>query len=661
MHWNPLITLSGLFLLVLGTAGFGSVQPGPGLSELVVDRRVTPAVQVRSKEGSSPRAHSAGGSGSASDAATDVLTAPQNLVTRSGDQSVVLHWDENPEGSLVGYNGYRATSTNGPFALMVSVPLKSLSFEDLSVTNDQPYFYRVRAVNSAGESSDSEVGVGTPHAFVDNQDFLEYVQHTAVDFFWYEANPTNGLVRDRSEPSSFCSIAAVGFGLTAIGIGIDHGWIPRAAGRDRVLATLLTFWNQPQGTNATGIIGYKGWFYHFLDMNKATRWGTVELSSIDTALFLAGALYAKQYFDGGDTNEVQIRSLADALFNRVDWSWMANGASALDMGWKPESGFLSGRWIGYDEGMILYVMGMGAATNPLPASSWAAWTRGYSWQTNYGYAFVNFPPLFGHQYSHCWIDFRHVADVYMNAKGITYFENSRRATLAQRAYAIAHAGLHAVYGSNVWGFTACDGPTTAPYLGYAARGAPPPTDDDGTIAPTAPGGSLPFAPEYCLPTLRYLYDHYRTNIWCGYGFRDAFNVQAKWWDPDVLGIDQGPIAIMAENYRNQSVWRRFMQNPEIQRGLNAAGFTNLVFVNPTLMPAGDPGASALTWSAAAGRSYQVEFSPDLARWFFSPTGFLTATGLASSSTWEDNGPPATDAAPSADPQRFYRVFEMGGP
>jgi hypothetical protein len=498
---------------------------------------------------------------------------PQRLVALAGDQSVLLRWDRNPEAGLLGYDVYRAAAATGTFGRLTLLPVKGLSYADLRVTNGQAYAYRVRTVNQAGESTDSAAVRVTPRPFASDADFLEYLQHAAFDYFWDEANPTNGLIRDRSTPDSFCSIAAVGFGLTAIGIGIDHGWITRAAGRDRTLATLRTFREQPENANPAGAIGYRGWFYHFLDMNTGRRWGKVELSSIDTALLLAGVLDARQYFDGAEPREVRIRSLANAIYHRVDWGWMADGGSTFAMGWTPESGFLSARWVGYNEGMILYLLGLGTRTHPAPNVQWTAWTSGYRWQTNYGYAFVGFPPLFGHQYSHCWIDFRHLADPYMRARRLTYFENSRRATLAQRAYAIANPGHHLGYGSNVWGFTACDGPGRGPYRGYAARGAPPATNDDGTIAPTALGGSLPFAPEDCLPALRTLYDRFRTRLWCRYGFRDAFNLTARWWDPDVLGIDQGPILIMAENYRNQAVWRRFMRAPEVQRGLRAAGFT----------------------------------------------------------------------------------------
>jgi len=394
-----------------------------------------------------------------------------------------------------------------------------------------------------------------------------------------------------------------------------------------------------------------------LDMNTAVRTWSCELSSIDTALLLAGIMYAKQYFDGTNSDETAIRDTADAIFNRIDWKWMARITGAVAMGWLPGgSGFSSfGDWIGYNEAMILYCLGLGAATNALPANAWSAWTSGYIWTTLYGQTYVYFPPLFGHQYSHCWIDFRHVADRYMTNRNSTYFENSRRATIAQRAYCIANPSHRAGYSSNVWGLTACDAPT-----GYAAHGAPPAQNDDGTIAPTAPGGSMPFAPEYCLPALRYIYTQLRTNIWTAYGFKDAFNLRYNWYGPDELGIDQGPIVIMIENYRTQRVWRLFMKNPEVQRGLQLAGFVSLSFVPVGLENLPEQSAFSLYWDASSNRTYQVEYSPDLSSWFASPTGELKATN-GPTLNWVDLGLPATLSPPASAPQRFYRVFQFGTP
>lgn len=418
---------------------------------------------------------------------------------------------------------------------------------------------------SAGAAGGAEVEMTA--AAMEDSAFLDLLQKSAVQFFWAEANPGNGLIKDRSATNSACSIASVGFGLTAICIGIDHGWIPADKGRERVLTTLKTFWEKPQGRDARGFSGYKGFFYHFLYMTSALREGYTELSDIDSALLLAGILYSREYFTSADSTETRIRALADSIYRRVDWQWMRNYNPGLVTQWTPENGFGGGWWTGYNEMMIMYILGLGSPTHPLPASSWKAWCGGYDWGKQYGQEYVNFPPLFGHQFSHCWIDFRGIQDEYMRTKGIDYFENSRRATLAQQAYCIANPKGWKGYGENVWGLTPSDGPN-----GYAARGAPPAENDDGTIAPTAVGGSLPFAPEICLPTLRHFYDAYKSQLWGSYGFRDAFNLQKNWWATDVIGIDQGPIVLMIENYRTGKVWKTFMKNADVRRGLERAGF-----------------------------------------------------------------------------------------
>jgi hypothetical protein len=425
-------------------------------------------------------------------------------------------------------------------------------------------------VASAGDDGGLAPGLPPPieRTTLTTAALLDTLQHTAFDFFWEQANPSNGLIRDRWPTPSPCSIASVGFGLSAICIGIDHGWITREEGRDRVLTTLDTFWTYPQGPEASGKIGYQGLFYHFLDMNTGERVWNCELSTIDTALLFAGIIDAREYFDGGDPEDVQVRALADSITHRADWDFMRNGGAGIRMGWKPGTGFAGfGEWVGYNEAMILYLLAIGSPTHPVPAATWIIWTSGYSWQTQYGYQYVIFPPLFGHQYSHCWIDFRSIQDSYMQTKGITYFENSRRATLAQREYCIANPGGWTGYGPNVWGITASDTPT-----GYMARGAPPPQNDEGTITPTAVAGSIPFAPGVTIPTLHHWYDTYRPQIFSVYGFVDAFNLTVNWWDLDYIGIDQGPIVIMIENYRTGKVWERFMGNADVQAGLLGAGF-----------------------------------------------------------------------------------------
>ncbi len=408
---------------------------------------------------------------------------------------------------------------------------------------------------------------------------LDSIQHASFNYFWYEANAANGLIKDRSTTGSPCSIASTGFGLSAICTGIDHGWVTRAAGRARVLTTLQTFWTGPQGSGANGFIGYKGLFYHFLDMSTAVRTWSCELSTIDTALLFAGILDCKQYFSGSDPDEVTIRALADSIYYRADWEFMRNGASGIYMGWKPGTNFSGyGLWQGYNEAMILYLLALGSPTHPVPATTWNYWMSGYQWSTQYGQTYVIFAPLFGHQYSHCWVDFRLGQDAFMRFRGITYFENSRRATLAQQAYAAANPGGWIGYSDSLWGLTASDIPG-----GYNARGAPPPLNDDGTITPTAPVSSIAFAPDAVIPVIRNMYENYPL-LWGPYGFRDAFNLSTTtpWYDTDYLGIDEGPIVLMIENYLNGRVWNRFMTNADIRTGLTRAGFTPTADVAPVV-------------------------------------------------------------------------------
>ncbi|HEX7117569.1 MAG TPA: glucoamylase family protein [Longimicrobiales bacterium] len=428
--------------------------------------------------------------------------------------------------------------------------------------------------------------------------FLDTLQHRTFRFFWERANPENGLVPDRWPTPSFSSIAAVGFGLPAYAVGIERGWITRAEGADRVRTTLRFLWNAPQGDAPAGVSGYQGFFYHFLDMRTGHRFEQVELSTIDTALLMAGVLFCMEYFDGPDPVEAEIRALADSLYRRVDWAWMLNENGRISMGWRPDRGFITYDWRGYNEAMVLLILALGSPTHPVPEDVWTTYTSTNAWGDYYGQEHVGFAPLFGHQYSHIFIDFRGIQDAYMRARGLDYFENSRRATLAQRQYAIDNPMGWRGYGADVWGLTASDGPADATlpvdgtprrFYSYTARGASH-TDvrDDGTLAPTALGGSIPFAPPQTIRALRAIRDRYGAAIWGEYGFLDAFNPTFQWtdvplkhgrvipglgwFDTDYLGIDQGPIVLMAENYRSGLIWERLRQNPYIVRGLRRAGF-----------------------------------------------------------------------------------------
>ncbi|HVH68879.1 MAG TPA: glucoamylase family protein [Gemmatimonadales bacterium] len=418
--------------------------------------------------------------------------------------------------------------------------------------------------------------------------FLDTLEERTFHYFWDSTNTTNGLIRDRIPTPSFSSIAAVGFGLTAYPIGVQRGYITRSQASQRVVNTLRFFWTATQDSSPSNATGYHGFFYHFLDMNTGKRFQTVELSTIDTALLLAGVLTCQSYFNGTDSLETEIRRLADSIYARVDWQWASPRPPVVALGWHPENQFLPYDWRGYNEAMILYILALGSPTHPVDTAAWSQWTAPYQWGTFYGQTHVGFAPLFGHQYSHVWIDFNQIQDAYMRAHGIDYSENSRRATYAQQAYAAANPGGWVGYGDRIWGLTASDGPgdvtltlggRARQFHGYWARGASfTETPDDGTIAPTAAGGSIPFAPEIAIPALYAMRQTYGDALFSTYGFRDAFNPTytasgpAGWFDVDYLGIDQGPIVAMIENYRTGLIWQLLRGNPYIVRGLCRAGF-----------------------------------------------------------------------------------------
>jgi len=450
--------------------------------------------------------------------------------------------------------------------------------------------------------------------------FLDTLQRRTFNWFWERTDARTGLAPDRWPTKSFSSVAAIGFALTAYPIGVERGYVSRAQAAERTLTTLRFMYHAPQGPQAANVTGYRGFFYHFLDMETGYRFETVELSTIDTALLLAGALFCQSYFDRMDGTEAAIRAYADSLYRRVEWPWAVTKPPVVSMGWRPETGFIDYHWNGYNEAMILYVLALGSPTHSIDPAAWTAWTSTYRWADFYGESHVNFAPLFGHQYSHIWLDLRGIQDAYMRGRGIDYFENARRATLSQRAYATANPGGWRGYGSSVWGLTAVDGPldTTLTIAGrqrmfftYSARGAAhAEIRDDGTIGPTAAGGSVPFAPEVAIPALVEMRERYGDDLFSTYGFLDSFNptfdVDAKprhgrvvrgvgWFDTDYLGIDQGPIIAMIENYRSDLVWRTMRRNPYVIAGLKRAGFTG-----GWLAPVAERGAAP--WMTTARRA-----------------------------------------------------------
>ncbi|MDQ6802204.1 MAG: Tat pathway signal protein [Acidobacteriota bacterium] len=410
---------------------------------------------------------------------------------------------------------------------------------------------------------------------------IDDLERRTFRWFWDTANPRSYLVPDRWPTQSFSSIAAVGFGLTAYCIGAERGYVTRDQARDRVLATLRSLLAMPEGAQAAGVTQYRGFFYHFLDMETGARYKDVELSTIDSTWLFSGALFCQSYFDRDDPSEKAIRDAVEQMYGRAEWDWAAPRSPAITMGWTPEHGFHTYDWRGYNEAMMVVILALGSPTHPVDASAWNEWTKSYKWGTFYGQEHLLFAPLFGHQYTQMFIDFRGIQDAYMRAHGIDYFENSRRATLSQRAYANDNPGHWKDYGGDIWGLTACDGPgdTTIDgrtYMGYAARGAAPgDIRDDGTIAPTAAASSIPFTPEISIAAIQEMQRRYGSRLYREYGFADAFNptFQSGWFDADYLGIDQGPIIAMIENYRSGLVWEKMKKNPHVIRGLRRAGFT----------------------------------------------------------------------------------------
>jgi hypothetical protein len=417
---------------------------------------------------------------------------------------------------------------------------------------------------------------------------FDSIQYKTFLYFLNEHNPEKGIVKDRASAWAPASIASTGFGIPCFAIGAEHNWIDREQAADITLKILHFFTNSVQSadTNATG---YKGFYYHFLRMDSGTREWNCELSSIDTGILMMGFLFARNYYNLDNETEKEIRSLAEAILGKIEWDFLRLPATAkhpntISMAWSPEGGLLDFGWSGYNEGLFLYVLAAGTGMNHVK-ESYDSWLSTYKWETPYeGLSHVAFPPLFGHQFSQAFIDFRGLVDPYMKDKGIDYFENSRRATYVQRQYAIENPKGWLGYDSLCWGVTASDGPGNTynfgdkKFEGYAGRGTSG-SDytiaEDGTIAPYGSISSLPFAPEIVLPTIKSMNEKYGNKIWSRYGYLDSFNPTIDWVNNDFIGIDEGPMLLMIENFRTGLVWDYVMKDPVIQKGLRTLDFEYL--------------------------------------------------------------------------------------
>ncbi len=432
----------------------------------------------------------------------------------------------------------------------------ALSLVLLLIVSNASVLAQPRAQNSPSQAS-------TERFTRDDEKFLDDLEYKSFEYFWQQANPRTGLVPDRARQDdspldathhNVASIAATGFGLTAICIGVDRNWITRAEARERTRNTLRFFANEARHEH--------GWFYHWLDASSGERRWKSEVSSIDTALLLAGVLTVRQYFN----DDLDIKQLATKIYRRVDFGWMRNGhAHLLAHGWKPESGFLKPRWDTYSEDTILYLLAIGSPTHPISSASWyALWHDRYRYQ-GYAYFTTIGVPLFMHQYAHAWVDYRNRRET--RGDRIDYFDNSVNATLAHRAFCMNLAHDFPAFGPNIWGITASDSAK-----GYLAWGGPPRDPEiDGTVVPSAAGGSLMFTPALAVAALRAMHQKYGDRIYGRYGFVDAFNPKTGWVDTDVIGINAGIILLSAENARSGRVWKWFMQNEEIPRALHAVG------------------------------------------------------------------------------------------
>ncbi len=408
----------------------------------------------------------------------------------------------------------------------------------------------------SSELTDTPGGLDATSPSLLNDPLLEQLERANFRFFWEQANPETGLVRDRfnvrqPDKSELASIAATGFGLTALCIGEKRGFISRAEGERRVLDTLHFLWRK--------LPHHRGFFYHWANINTGQRIWNSEVSSVDTAILLCGILLCRQYFMHSEIHE-----LASAIYNRVDWNWLSEDTPVLPHGWTPESGFLQYRWDDYSEMMMMYLLGLGSDDHSLPDKAWDSWKRStfeYS-----GIRFIgSFAPLFIHQYSQAWFDFRGKRDHYAD-----YFKNSIIATDVHRRFCLDLAPQFPDYSDDLWGITASDSSK-----GYVIWGGPPSTGPiDGTVVPCATGGSIPFQPDATMRVLRNMKDRFGNKAWSDYGFVDAFNPLTGWFDTDVVGIDVGISMVIAENARTSFVWDTFMKNPEAKRAMQRAGFQN---------------------------------------------------------------------------------------
>lgn len=410
-----------------------------------------------------------------------------------------------------------------------------------------------------------------------SEEQLDRLQFQTFNYFWHEANSFNGLVAEKNAPDWPAGLAATGLALTSYPVAVERGFVSRQQAAERTLVTLKFFRNSRHGHEPEAS-GYHGFYYRLLDLGKGRRARMSELAFLETAILLAGALTAASYFVNDSDAENEIRNLADELYLRADWQWALDNGLTMSRGWKPETGFLKTKYEGYDEALLLYILGMGSPSSPLSFNNFTQWTSTYQWVESYGFGYLHAGPLLVHQLPQIWIDFRDIRDRFMKSRDSDYFINSETAARIQQKYAIENTGKFIGYGKNFWGISISDGPCDPSYLGYARRGVIS-GPDDGTISPWTAVASLPFAPDVVLPMIDSLMQLPEMNLFNSYGFKSGYNPtfvlkphKQGWKSSWHYAVSQGPSMPLIENHRSGLIWEMIRSNKYFSDGLRRAGF-----------------------------------------------------------------------------------------
>jgi len=481
------------------------------------------------------------------------------------ESHIEVEWAASASASA--YKIFRSDNGGADFTLLKQVGNTTFSFdwtgdEGQNLTRQ----YKVKALGTGGtESSFSPLASATTQPMGDEA-LLDMVQHATFRYFWDYGHPVSGMARERNNGNAnLVTTGGSGFGIMAIVAAAERGWVSRAEAVDRLIkiASFLEFADRFHGAFPHWINGTNGNVIPFSQYDDGA-------DLVETAFMMQGLLAARQYFDQDVPLENGLRSVITGLWEDVEWDWFRkNNGPVLYWHWSPNYAWqMNFPLRGFFEAQIVYILAVASPTHPVPASLYqSGWTSSNyaNPSTHYGYPIYCGPfaggPLFFAHYSYLGFDPRHKKDAFCN-----YFIRNRNHSLIQRAYCTANPEGHEGYSADCWGLTASDDP-----FGYLAHDLWP-SNDNGTISPTAALSSMPYTPPESMAALKYFYRTQGENLWGPYGFYDAFNLDENWYADSYLAIDQGPIVAMIENHRSGLLWDKFMQNSEIQPALDAIGF-----------------------------------------------------------------------------------------